>query len=135
MKSANGNYIRSPQRYSWWLRQGRYKRYMMRELSSLFIGVFTLLMVSGLYRLSQGEAAFNAFTEVFWSTSMLLFSVLMFLFAVYHSYTWFIVTPKAMPLKMAGKRIAGSVIVGAHLVLWLLCTIVVWVAFVNGGGA
>lgn len=135
MKLANGNYIRPPNRYSWWLRQGRYVRYMMRELSSLFIGLFSIMMVWGLYRFSQGEAAFTAFTELLWSNSTIVLSVLIFLFAVYHSYTWFSVTPKAMPLKMGGKRIAAGVIVGAHLLLWLLCSVLVWGAFVYGGGA
>lgn len=133
MKLANGNYIRSPNRYSWWLRQGRYVRYMMRELSSLFIGVFSVMMVWGLYRLSQGETAFTAFTDMFWSKSILVLSVLMFLFAAYHSYSWFSVTPQAMPLKMGGKRIAAGVIIGAHMLLWLACSVAVWAAFVYGG--
>ena len=132
MKLANGNYIRPPARYSWWLRQGRYIRYMMRELSSLFIGIFSVIMICGLYQLSQGETEFTAFTNSLWNNLWWL-SVITFLFATYHSYTWFIVTPKAMPLKFSGKRIAPWIIIGAHMLLWLLCSIFVWFIFISGG--
>jgi fumarate reductase subunit C len=133
MKLANGNYIRPPARYSWWLRRGRYLRYMMRELSSLFIGIFSMTMVWGLFRLSQGEEAFLLWTNMLWSYSVGLFVVTL-LFALYHSYSWFIVTPKAMPMTIAGKKVPARIIVAAHLLLWLFCSILVWVTFVEGGG-
>lgn len=132
MKLANGNYVRSPARYSWWLRRGRYLRYMMRELSSLFIGIFSVTMVWGLFRLSQGEAAFMAWTNMLWNYSVGFFMVT-FMFALYHSYSWFIVTPKAMPMTIAGKKVAAGIIVAAHLLLWLICSILVWLAFAKGG--
>ncbi len=134
MKLANGNYIRPTARFSWWLRHQRYWRYMMRELSSLFIGIFSIMMVWGLYRLSQGEAEFTQWLHGLWNNLAGL-SWLMLLFAIYHSYTWFIVTPKALPLKISGKRVADIFIVAAHLLLWLICSVVVWIAFVYGGGA
>lgn len=134
MKSTNGNFIRPIPRFSWWLRKKTYLSYMMREVSSLFIGAFSLMMVWGIYRFSQGEAAYTAWSNSLWSYSFLL-SIIMFIFAVYHSFTWFLVTPKAMPLKIAGKRIPGVIIIAAHLLLWLFCSIFVWFISVNGGGA
>lgn len=134
MKLANGNYIRPTARFSWWLRQQRYVSYMMREVSSLFIGLFSLLMVCGLFQLSRGEEAFTSWTDTLWN-NMFLLSVVMLVFSVYHSYTWFKVTPKAMPLKMSGKRIPGGIIIGAHLLAWALASAFVWIVFVYGGAA
>ena len=134
MKLANGNYIRPIARFSWWMRKKTYLSYMMRELSSLFIGAFSLMMVWGLYQLSKGEAAYSAWSNGLWNNMQLL-SIIIFIFAVYHSFTWFMVTPKAMPLKMAGKRLPGAIIVAAHLLLWLFCSVFVWFIVVNGGGA
>lgn len=54
-------YIRPVSTTRWWLSEGRYFRYMMRELSSLFIGAVAILLIFGLYRLSQGPVAFDAF--------------------------------------------------------------------------
>lgn len=134
MKLANGNYIRPTARFSWWLKQQRYVNYMMREVSSLFIGLFSLLMVCGLFQLSQGEEAFTSWTDTLWN-DMFILSVVMLIFSAYHSYTWFKVTPKAMPLKLSGKRIAGSIIIGAHLLAWALASAFVWIVFVYGGAA
>jgi len=134
MKLDNGNYVRPIPRFSWWLSKKMYFGYMMRELSSLFIGLFSLIMVWGLYQHSNGEAAFQLWINNLWNNFSLL-SIVILLFAIYHSYSWFKVTPKAMPLKMFGKRIAGSIIIGAHLALWLLCSVFVWAIFVYGGAA
>jgi len=132
MKTASGTYIRPTARFSWWFHKKTYFRYMMRELSSLFIGLFSLQMVWGLYQHSQGEAAFTSWANNLWNDWLLL-SLISFAFATYHSITWFLVTPKAMPLKMSGKRIPGSIIIGAHLLLWLLCSLVFWALFIDGG--
>ena len=132
MKLANGNYIRPASRFSWWLSQSSHIGYMVREVSSLYIGLYTLMMVWGLYQLSLGEAQFNAWSKALWEDSFVV-SATALLFAIYHSYSWFIMTPKAMPLKIAGKRVAGAIIVGAHFLGWLVCSVITWVLFVNGG--
>ncbi|MCF6288459.1 MAG: fumarate reductase subunit C [Proteobacteria bacterium] len=129
MKLANGNFIRTPAKYTWWLRQGRYLRYILRELSSLFIGIFSILMVWGLYRLSQGEAAFTAWTQLLWGNLVIL-NIVTLLFAIYHSYTWFMLTPKAMSLKFAGKRIPAGIIIAVHMLLWLLVSAFIWFIYI-----
>ncbi len=134
MKLAYGNYVRPTARFSWWLGKQTYLSYMMREVSSLFIGGFSIMMVWGLYRFSQGEAAYTAWIHSLWNNTT-LFSVIALIFAVYHSFTWFMVTPKAMPLKIAGKRLPDSVIIAAHLLLWLFSSVFVWLVVVNGGVA
>ncbi len=133
MKLSNGNFIRPAARYSWWFRQGRYIRYMLRELSSLFIGTFTLTLVWGLYRLGQGKAEFQAWTMAVWSNSAVVFSLLVLAFSAYHSFTWFMLTPKAMPLKLAGKRLSAWIIITAHFGVCLLASVIVWGAFIYGG--
>ena len=131
MKTANGTYIRPHQRFSWWLRQSNYFQYMMRELSSLFIALFTLLLIAGIWQLSSGQAAFTEWLSDLWGRFFWL-SIICLIFATYHSVSWFWVTPKAMPLSILGKPVPGSVIIAAHLIAWLLISIVSW-AVVTGG--
>ena len=109
-------YVREVPRVTWWLKQPRYIRYMMREISAALIGTYILIVIVGLVRLSQGQAAYEAFLGAVWSQLGVTFSIIALLFALYHSYTWFQVTPMAMPLRLAGKRVPGAVIVVAH---WL----------------
>lgn len=119
-------YIRPVSSAGWWLRDGLYFRYMMRELSSLFIGAFTIFLILGLYRLSQGPAEFEAFTAQVLGPAGTAFALLTLIFAIYHTYTWFQVTPKAMPIVLAGKRIPGFVIVAAHWLVFAAVTAIVW---------
>ena len=53
-------YVRQVER-SWWLHHPRYVAYMIRELTSLFVGLYCALLVVGLVRLSQGHAAWDGF--------------------------------------------------------------------------
>ena len=119
-------YVREPSRTGWWLSQPRYIRYMMREISSLFIGTYVLVLIAGLFQFSRGEAAYAAYLSAAKGTIGLIFAVTTMIFAVYHTYTWFQVTPKAMPLMFAGKRVAGSIIVAAHWIVFALASLVLW---------
>ena len=131
MKLENGTYQRSYPRYTWWLRKTNYFEYMLREVSSLFIAITALTLIWGIYHFSQGPDAY-----VLWLSNLrdnlLPGAVLCFVFAVYHSITWFWVTPKAMPLMLGGKRLAGSVIIGAHIIAWLVVSLGFWLV-VSGG--
>jgi fumarate reductase subunit C len=117
-------YIRQVER-GWWLRQPRYILYMIRELTSLFVGLYGALLVVGLVRLSQGQAAWDGFVAAFSSPPGVAFQLACLIFATYHSVTWFALTPKAMPLMMKDEPVPGIVIVGAHYVAWAVVSIVV----------
>lgn len=119
-------FIREHSKSGWWLRQPRYIRYMMREMSAAFIGIYSLVLIAGLYRLSQGRAAYEAFLATVEGPFGLAFAVIAMAFAVYHSYTWFRVTPKAMPLAMGGKRVPGAFIVAAHWFGFLIVSAALW---------
>jgi len=119
-------YIRELSKTGWWLKQPRYIRYMAREMSALFIGIYVLVLIAGLFRLSQGEAAYEAFRASAEGTGGLIFAVITLAFAIYHTYTWFQVTPKAMPLMLGGKRIPGALIVAAHWLGFIIVSAAVW---------
>lgn len=105
---------------SWWLSQRRYTVYMIRELTCIFIGAYTVLIVIGLLRLWQGRAAYEAFLDALQSPLGIAFHLLALLFALFHMVTWFGVTPKAMPLRFGEKKVPGAAIVMAHYVVWIV---------------
>jgi len=122
-------YIRPVRRYSWWLSQPRYVRYMLREVSAAFIGAYILMLIVGLLRLSQGPAAYESFLNAVLSSAGAAFSLVTFVFALFHSVTWFRVTPKAMPLRMGGKAVPPAIIIGAHWLVWAVASLLIllWV--------
>jgi fumarate reductase subunit C len=102
----------------WIFRHPRYVRYMVREFSCLFIGGWTLLMVWGLKALSEGPAAWAAFLALLKSPASIAFHLLTLAFAVYHSVTWFNLTPKALPLQRGEEFVPDWMISGAHFGAW-----------------
>jgi fumarate reductase subunit C len=102
----------------WIFRHPRYLRYMAREFSCLFIGGWTLLMVWGLKQLAEGPAAWAVFLEVLKTPEIIVFHVLALGFAVYHSITWFNLTPKALPLQRGEEFVPDAAISGAHFAAW-----------------
>ena len=120
-------YVRKVKR-SWWLGQPRYVRYMIRELTSLFIGLYCAFLAIGLVRLAQGPAAWESFLAAASSPPVVSFQLVCLVFAAYHSITWFAVTPKAMPLALKGEPVAEKFIVGAHYAAWAVVSLVVLIA-------
>lgn len=113
-------YIRPVSNVTWWLAQPRYIRYMARESSSLLIGAYSGVLVVGLVRLSQGQAAWDGFLSALQTPVGVVFHLLALAFALYHTTTWFNVTPKAMAIQIGHTPVPGKVIVGAHYLGWLV---------------
>jgi fumarate reductase subunit C len=103
---------------TWFLRHPRYMRYMAREVTSLFIGAYCVLLVVAMQRLSAGPAAWQDFLEALRSPGALVFQLLAMAAAFYHAGTWFNATQKAMPLQIGEEFVKGSYISGAHYLAW-----------------
>jgi len=102
----------------WIFRHQRYLRYMVREFSCLFIGGWTLMMVWGLKQLAQGPEAWAAFLQFLATPASIVFHLLTLAFSIYHSVTWFNLTPKALPVQRGEEFVPDAVISGAHFALW-----------------
>jgi len=109
----------------WVFRHPRYLRYMAREFSCFFIGAYGLLMVWGLKQLSEGPAAWGSFLECLQSPASIVFHVLTLGFALYHSITWFNLTPKALPVQLGEEFVPDGAISGAHYAVWAALSLAV----------
>lgn len=125
-------YIRPVSTTSWWMGHKRYTRYMAREASCIFIGAYTGVIVVGLMQLARGEAAWNDFLLAMHTPLSIVFHLLALAFALYHTVTWFNVTPKAMPLQIGESRVPGGAIIAAHYAGWVVVSVVV-LFFVGAG--
>ena len=109
----------------WIFRHPRYLRYMTREFSCLFIGAWTLMLVCALARLSEGPEAWAKFLEGLKSPLIVAFHVVALAFAVYHSVTWFNLTPKALPLQVGEEFVPDAAISGAHFGAWAVLSLAI----------
>ncbi len=124
-KMSRKPYLREVARFSWYFRQPRYLRYMAREVTCIFIGAYTLLLLVGVMRLAQGQAEYEAFLAALRSPGSVVFHLVALAFSVYHTATWFNVTPKALPVQIGEEFLPGSVITGAHYLGWAVLSLAV----------
>ena len=118
-------YVRTIPKVRWFLRHPRYVRYMAREFTCLFIGAYTLLMVWGLRELANGPAAWQGFLESLRSPASVAFHLVALGFALYHSITWFNLTPKALPVQIGVDFLPDRAISGAHYAAWVVLSVAI----------
>lgn len=112
----------------WWLRHPAYRRYMLRELTSVALGAYVALLIVGLHRLGQGPQAWDGFRAALASPPGLVFQLVALALAVYHSVTWFALAPRTMPLQIGARHVPAAWIAAAHYLAWALITVVVLLA-------
>jgi fumarate reductase subunit C len=112
-------------RWEWITRHPRYLRYLAREFSCLFIGAWALMLVCAVARLSEGPEAWAAFLEGLKSPLIVAFHLVALAFAVYHSITWFQLTPKALPVQLGETFLPDGVISGAHFGAWAVLSVAI----------
>ena len=88
-------YVRSMA--GWWTRDPYYIRYMAMEATSVLVAVYAVILLVGLARLSQGEAAYNGWLDALKSPLSVGFHVLILLVFAYHTWSWFKIMPKTLP--------------------------------------
>lgn len=88
-------YVRSMA--SWWTRDPYFIRYMAMEATSVLVAVYAVILLVGLARLSQGEAAYNGWLEALKSGPSIVLHVVILLVFAYHTWSWFKIMPKTMP--------------------------------------
>jgi fumarate reductase subunit C len=95
----------------WWQRNPFFMRYMLREATAVAVGIYAVVLTAGLWRLSQGEAAWNAWLQALRSPWSLALHVLLLLAMFVHTRSWFEIMPKTLPFITAGgQRVAAATI-------------------------
>jgi fumarate reductase subunit C len=112
----------------WWLQSGPYLKFILRELSSIFVAWFVVVLLLLVRAVSQGEAAYHQFLEWAGSPGILLLNVVSLFFIVFHAVTWFNLAPQAMVVRVGGTRVPGLLIAGSNYLAWAVVTaLVLWV--------
>ncbi len=108
----------------WWRKNPFFVEYMIHEGTALFVAAYAGVLLTGLYRLSQGESAWNAWLAALQNPLYIVFHVLALVALAYHTYTWFKIMPRTMPpLVVGGKRLSAWAITGSGLAVAALSSL------------
>jgi len=95
----------------WWKRDPYFMRYLAMEATSILVAIYALILMVGLFRLSQGEAAYNGWLEALKSPMSVGLHVLILLVFIYHSWSWFKIMPKTLPtFYFGGEKVPQPVV-------------------------
>jgi fumarate reductase subunit C len=111
----------------WWSRKWTYLKFTLRELSSVFVAYFVLLVLLQLGALRQGETSYAAFQAWLKTPWVIALNAVSFLFVLFHTITWFNLAPKALPVRLRGKRVPDALIAAPNYLVWLAVSAgIVW---------
>ncbi len=111
---ARRPYKREMSKTSWFMTHSRYKHYMLHEISSLFVAIYAVMLIFGLFRLGQGEAAWQGWVDYVTSPIGVIIHLIVFAFAIIHTTAWFKAVPQAMRIQQGTHFVPGHYIIGAH---------------------
>ena len=105
---------RRPMSIWWWTRKRSYFVFVMRELSSLFVGWFVVFLLMLVYAVGKSEAAYEDFLDWAATPWVVVLNVVASLFLVLHVMTWFDLTPKAMDVRIRGEQAPAALIIASQ---------------------
>ena len=124
-------YIRPMPKTSWYLANAGYRRYMLREVTCILVGVYCALLIWALAALASGSPdRWAAFLCAQQNTAMAVFhAAALIYYLVYMTFDWFKLAPKAMPLQLGETKLPGGYVIIGHYVAWVVVTLFVfWLA-------
>jgi fumarate reductase subunit C len=110
---------------NWWLKNLFFTKYMIRESSSVVISLYSFVLLFGLLRLTQGSEAFHGWLASMSNPWAIGFHAVALAWALYHSFTWFSLAPKAANVWIGNKRISDALIVRSMYGALLLVSLIV----------
>lgn len=112
----------------WWLARWPYLKFILREASSVFVAWTVIIMLLQIRALTHGPAQYAGFQKWLERPLPLALSVISFFFVLFHAVTWFNLAPKAMAIRIRGKRLPGPAVAAPIYIAWVVISVAVaWV--------
>jgi len=103
----------------WWLGRWPYLKFILRELSSVFVAWFVIMTLLQIDALRRGPADYMEFQEWLRNPVVIALNIISFFFVIFHAVTWFNLAPKAMAIRAGGKRVPAVLIAGPNYIAWV----------------
>ena len=105
-------------RLTWWLGRPGYIRFMIREVTSVFIAIFLVVLLVQVHQVAQGPDAYAAMLGRLASPGWIVFNAVALLFALYHTVTWFKLTGVVQVVRVGDRLVPPALVVAGTFVAW-----------------
>jgi fumarate reductase subunit C len=110
----------------WWKKNPFFVEYMVHEGTAFFVAAYAIILLVGLVRLAQGEAAWNGWLAALKSPMSILLHLALLAAMLYHTWSWFKIMPRTLPpILVGGKRLSADAITSTGLAVASLASLVV----------
>ena len=109
----------------WWIKKWSYARFIFRELTSLGVAFYAIIIILNVQAINQGPESYANFQSWLKSPFAIVLHGIAFLLVLYHSITWFNLAPKAMVISLGKYRVPGFVISGLNYAAWVVLSVVI----------
>ncbi len=120
-ETKSQEYLR-PMPANWWMMKKTYVLFIVRELTCVFVCGYAIFLLVSVARRDEPQAF------VAWLNSPLLIvlQIIALPMVLYHSITWFNLTPKVMVVWRGEERVSPLLIAGANYVAWVILSIAIF---------
>ena len=115
-----------PMPADWWLKKPAYTWFMVRDITSVFIAAYCLFLMCIMERAENAAspAEFAAFYAKWGSWTSFFLHLVVLTFAVYHSVSFFNLTPQVLVVFRGEEKVPGAAIAGGHFALWAIVSLI-----------
>jgi fumarate reductase subunit C len=111
----------------WWLRRRSYFVFILRELSSVFVAWYVVFLLLLIHAIGEGNDEYQRFLHWAANPWVVGVNVIALMFVLFHAITWFNLAPKAMVVRLRGKRVPSAWIAGSNYLAWAaVSALVAW---------
>ena len=106
----------------WWLGKRPYTKFIARELTSVFVAYSAVLLLLQLWFLSRGPEEYGRFVAWLQLRPVIALHVVVLIALLFHTVTWLNLAPKALVLRLGGRRVPPTVVLLMHYAVWVVAS-------------
>ena len=119
---------RQPVSRYWWAQRPSYRWFMLREISCVAVGWTVVYLVLLVRAVAAGPVPYARFLD--WSAQpvVVIVNIIALILLLLHAITWSNMTPRALELRIGGRRVPARAVLAGQYATWLVVSAVIaWV--------
>jgi fumarate reductase subunit C len=109
----------------WYFDRWPYLKFMLREVSSIFVAWFAVVILLQLNAVISGAPAYGNFQRWMATPPVFIVNVISFVFVCFHAITWFMLVPRVMARQLLQRPTPDIVSAAPNFGIWLVASLIV----------